>query len=525
MWNGIRESCEGWENKTYADKIKEWSVVYAQNNAVIDDTGIYTYEELYKRVRRVAGYFYEQGLRCGDRVVFQLYNSEIFLTSCFALFELGVIPVMMLPAHKEAELQKILITADPVAYIGTRNFMGTDYELIVQTVLEKENKKLSLFYDDELRREAENFNAFSLPEDREKPNYKDLAMLLLSGGTTNVPKLIGRTHGDYIYDNKMMAERCRLSADDNYLAVIPIAHNFSWGNPGVLGTLYSGGTVIMLDAPSPADILDYVEEYKVTFTSLVPSLLRMCIDYRNVDDSNALDSLKFVMVGGSVLERELAEQVEPVMGTKLMQIFGTAEGLNCSTSLDDDFETIVSCQGKAISPYDVIRIVDEDGNEVGDGQIGELITKGPYTITEYYKLGDDNKKYFTEDGFYKTGDRARIRKDGNIEILGRNNDQINRAGEKIMPVEVEDVIRNHPMITDCVVIGIKDRELGQKVCACIISETDLKVKELQSFLRERGMTEYKIPELVVRMDSWPLTAVNKIDRKKIKEQVEMNYGD
>lgn len=204
----------------------------------------------------------------------------------------------------------------------------------------------------------------------------------------------------------------------------------------------------------------------------MPSILKMCLEYRILDDGDDISSLQQVLVGGAMLPEETARQVDLVLGGKLIQVFGTAEGLICTNSMDDSYETRVSCQGQPISEYDEIKIIDSDGKEVAQGEIGELIVNGPYTIQEYYRLLD-NDKYFNEEGFYLSGDKVRKLEDGNLKVVGRVKEQINRAGEKIMPSELEELIIKHPDIMDCAVIGIEDEMLGNKICVYAVARKNI----------------------------------------------------
>jgi yersiniabactin salicyl-AMP ligase len=272
----------------------------------------------------------------------------------------------------------------------------------------------------------------------------------------------------------------------------------------------------MCDSPSPVDIFFLIEEHGVTFTGMVAPLVNLCLDYRVVDDSADLSSVQFLLIGGSMLQKSVAERVEPILGCKLVQIFGIAEGLTCKVDIDDPLEIRLTCQGKPISPYDEIRIVDADGNDVEQGDEGELITRGPYTIRSYYGPPEISAGRFTQDGYYRTGDRARITERDDLQILGRMSERINRAGEKIAPSEVEEILSSHPDIFDCAVIGVTDVDLGERICAFILSnETAPTLQSIREFLRSAGLAEYKLPDQLVPIVAWPLTYVGKPDRNRL----------
>ena len=194
---------------------------------------------------------------------------------------------------------------------------------------------------------------------------------------------------------------------------------------------------------------------------------------------------------------------------------GTAEGLICTNSMDDSYETRVSCQGQPISEYDEIKIIDSDGKEVAQGEIGELIVKGPYTIQEYYRLLD-NDKYFNEEGFYLSGDKVRKLEDGNLKVVGRVKEQINRAGEKIMPSELEELIIKHPDIMDCAVIGIEDEMLGNKICVYAVARKNISLLDIRKHLEEAGIAMFKLPDVLRLVKRIPVTAMKKVDKEALR---------
>lgn len=197
-----------------------------------------------------------------------------------------------------------------------------------------------------------------------------------------------------------------------------------------------------------------------------------------------------------------------------------AEGLVNYTRLDDPEELILYTQGKPISPDDEIRIVDEDDVPVAPGEIGHLLTRGPYTIQGYYKADEHNKKAFTKDGFYRTGDLVRLTKEGYLVVEGRAKDQINRGGEKVAAEELENHLLAHEGVYDAAVVSMPDAFLGERTCAYIIpKDTKLTLQDIRRFLRDRGVADYKIPDRVECVESFPMTAVGKVSKKALREKI------
>jgi len=346
-----------------------------------------------------------------------------------------------------------------------------------------------------------------------------VALFLLSGGTTGVPKLIPRTHDDYALNLRESARLCGFNADTSYLAALPAAHNFPLGCPGILGTLSAGGRVVMAPTPDADAALSLIERERVTATALVPALAIRWMESPQAGERD-LSSLKLLQVGGQRFQPEHAGLVGPRLGCTLQQVFGMAEGLLNYTRPDDPAEVIVETQGRPLLPQDELRIVDRDERDVAPGAAGELLTRGPYTIRGYFKAADHNARSFTPDGFYRTGDVVR-RSGENLIVEGRIKDLINRGGEKISAEEVESLILAHPSVMQAAVVAMPDRVLGERVCAFLVTRQGAGVApdELTRFLLGRGLAKFKVPERVETIGELPLTNVGKVNKKALRDML------
>ena len=512
------EYLESWEKCSLGEQLKRWSVRYADRIAVVDSEEKLTYAELDRKADQMAYSFCCNGISEGDHVIVQLPNRCSFVTVLFALIRVGAIPIMMLPAHREAEIEGIIKLARPTAYIVAEQYLGFCYTKMALSMKEKFSCLKTVFVDGE---EGNGYKSLLKLEYREielpKVDGYRTAVLLLSGGTTGVPKLIPRTHADYMYNARISAKRCKLSENDTYLAALPVAHNFPLCCPGLLGTLDVGGKVVLASTTSPDDILNAISEEKVTITALVPAVVGVCMEMMEYDDEYDISSLRILQVGGAVLEDSLADRIIREWPCKLMQVFGTAEGLLSFTSPDDEDTLVARCQGTPLSPADEVKIVDDNDEEVPDGVYGELLSRGPYTIDGYYMAEEANRISFTDDGFYRTGDKAMWTKEKRLRLGGRIKEQINRAGEKIMPSEIEGYLCQHPDIKEAAVVGVPDEVLGNRICALIIPREERKVDilEIHRFLKGKKLASYKFPDQVESLEFWPLTSVGKKKKKAL----------
>lgn len=509
-----------WEGMTLGEVLTFWSKKYSGRIALKEADRQMTYEELEKEAKVIAYGFQRRGFKKGDKVVLQIPNMIEFVTISFALFKLGIIPVLALPAQRKTEIKGIIEKSNAKGYVIKDKYLGFDYRNMANEILSELEIPLTVIVI------GENQEFLSYDELREGPelqnapeiNCTEVGLFLLSGGTTGVPKMIPRRHTDYLYVAKETASKCLMNESSVYLAALPVAHNFPLCCPGLLGTLSVGGSVITCNVTSPDEIIPLIEKEKVTMTSLVPAMGTMCIELLEMDDNYDLSSLKVIQVGGSVLDPYLAAKIEKVFNCKLQQVFGIAEGLICCTRLEDSDYVRHHTQGKPVSIYDEILIVDENGKEVPDGKYGELIVRGPYTIYGYYNLDEINKICISDDGYFKTGDKARRLSDGNIQVAGRLNEIINRGGEKITPSELEAFLLKNNVIEDVQVVGIEDKNLGERICVFILDSMErLTLNDIRNYLQGQGIAAFKLPDQLVYVDTWPLTNVGKIDRNQLRQ--------
>ena len=340
--------------------------------------------------------------------------------------------------------------------------------------------------------------------------------MLLSGGTTGLPKMIPRTHNDYVYNCRQSGAIAHFDAKTIFLAVLPMAHNYTLGCPGVLGTLAWGGTAVIAPDVTIETVARLIETERVTVVSAAVPLI---VNWLNAELPQHYDltSLRVLMNGGAKLAPELRRRVERRFGCTFQESFGTGEGLLNMTRLDDPDEVRFTSSGRPVSPADEIRIVDEHGTDVADGVVGELICRGPYTVRGYYNAPDATRAAFTSDGFYRMGDAVR-RIDGNLYLEGRLKDIINRGGEKISCEEVENHLLAHPKINNVCVVAMPDETYGEKACAFVIlaDGATLDLEEIKRFLLARNIAKFKLPERLEIVTEFPMSAAGKILRRELR---------
>lgn len=362
-----------WRGETFGGVLRERAAAHPDRIALVDpspERRTWTYRELDERADRLAAGFAARGISKGDRVVLHLPNVGEFFEVVFALFRIGALPVYALPAHRESEIGYFCSFTEAVAYVIPDKHAGFDHRVLASRVKERTPSLRHVFVVGD---PGEHTALAEVPCDPSGtlsgPEPHELAFLQLSGGTTGVPKLIPRTHDDYLYSLWGSNEICGVDADTRFLVVLPAAHNFPMSSPGWLGVLYAGGTSVLCPGPDPATAFPLVERERITMTGLVPPLALVWTE-AGPEAEHDLSSLELVLVGGAKYSEEAARRLSPALGCRLMQVFGMAEGLVNYTRLDDDEETVVTTQGLPISPDDEIRIVDDAGLDVREGSSG-----------------------------------------------------------------------------------------------------------------------------------------------------------
>ena len=354
---------------------------------------------------------------------------------------------------------------------------------------------------------------------RQRPDPADVSTMLLSGGTTSLSKLIPRTHNDYVYNARICSEVAGFSAETVFLAILPLGHNYNLACPGMLGVFHAGGTLVISRGTDPAEVFTTIERERVTTVAAVVPLITTWVT-GNLASQYDVSSLRVVQNGGARLAPELRARLRGEFECMPQEIYGTAEGLINMTRLTDADDLLLESSGAPVSDWDEIAVLDDRDCVVPDGEPGELVTRGPYTIRGYYNAPDINAQSFTGDGFYRMGDI--VRKRGRyVYTEGRRKDLINRGGEKISCDEIENLIFRLPLVKEVSLVAMSDPVFGEKACACVVLQPGarLSFEDLIAHLRAQQIASFKLPERLEVMDSFPISPAGKILKRELREIV------
>ncbi|MFO0987118.1 MAG: AMP-binding protein [Alphaproteobacteria bacterium] len=500
---------------------------HADRTALVGGGRRWTYRELDAITDRVAAALLRLGLKPLDRAIMQIGNVPEFFFAAYGCFKAGVVPVCTLAAHREAEIgylapftearvhfvQGNLAKFDLCAFAAQlRPKSGVAHVVATGGTRQPGVHALEALIDGidagEARRAVE---ALAI-------DPWNVAVFQLSGGTTGVPKVIPRFHNDYLYNSLAVAAWVGVTQDTVVYWPLPAVHN-----AGMVGfnlpTHLMGGTVCVTEDVDPDTFLSTIERERVTYTGGVLPVIVRAIERQRANPYDLSSVQRFIATdSGPMIERDL--------GVPAYHIFGMAEGLVMFTRPHDPPEVRAEMIGRPISELDEIRLARPGTDDpAAEGEDGEFCCRGPYTLHGYYKAPEHNKKAFTQDGMYRSGDLMRATRIGGrlyYKFVGRIKDNIDRGAEKISAEEVETHVGRHPAVASVAAIGMPDPAYGERVCVYLIlnpGQAAPTVAELGAFLGTQGLAKFKWPERIEVMENFPVTKVGKVSKALLRDDV------
>lgn len=520
-----------WLGMTWGDLFDKASDIYPDKIGLVDGTGSWTYSQLREKVDRLAISFIGMGVKPREWVLLQFPNWHEYILAFFAMQKIGALTLLLIPRHNQSEIDHLCSLTQPVAWVVPQRYGKTNYLPIIDDVCERNPQLTKIVLVradkngspyptlDELieRTELTPENLRVLAERRPDPD--EVSHIMPTGGTTGLPKASVRTHNCYIANVEYHSRVWEITSNDTLMVVTPVGHSMAmhWG---IGAAFLNFSKLILLDSTQPDDICQWIQKEKVTAIPTVPALVRRVLD---MEDRSRYDisSLKKLSVGGAPSTPDLVREVHEKLGCIFINGFGSSEGTNTATRPEDSIDVICNSVGRPACPYDIIKVINEAGNEIPPGAEGELVSKGPGIFTGYFRSQEENGQIFTPDGFFRTGDKAKRDEYGNITITGRIKDIINRGGEKISAIDIENRLSAHPEIQEVAVVGMPDKVLGERICAYVAMKPGaiLTFGDAISFLKAGGASVQQLPERIEFVGELPVTKVGKIDKKALREDI------
>jgi long-chain acyl-CoA synthetase len=447
-----------------------------------------THGELDERAGAFAAALAARGVARGDRVALYLQNVPEFVIATLAAWKTGAIVVPINPMLKEREVRTLVEDCTPALLVG----------------------------EPELAEFANAVGGQPPPDPGLGP--EDVAFLTYTSGTTGPPKGAMNTHGNVVFSSQTYRDWVGVTADDVILGVAPLFH--ITGLIAHMGVTLLTGASLVLSYRFDADVaLELIERHGVTFTT---GAITVFIALMNAGGERDTSTLRTIVSGGAPIPPATVEAFEERFGVYIHNIYGLTETTSPSHCVPIGTRAPVDPTSGALSvgvPVygTVVRVVDEQGEELPVGEIGELVTSGPQVVPGYWGKPEESE-HAIPGGRLHTGDVGFMNPDGWFYVVDRKKDQINASGFKVWPREVEDVLYEHPAVREAAVVGVPDAYRGETVKAFVSLRAGERADadELIAFCRER-MAAYKYPRLVEFVDELPKTASGKVLRRVLRD--------
>lgn len=458
----------------------------------------------------------------GARVCFLVPPGWDYVRWQWGIWRAGGLAVPMAVSHPPAELGYVLDDAKPDAVVVHPDFADRVAELTRERALRLIPTEAGPAPGSPTRSEPTDGPALpDVPESR-------AAMMLYTSGTTGRPKGVVTTHANIRAQVEALVLAWGWSRDDHILLHLPLHHVH--GIVNVLScALWSGARCEILPAFDAREVWERLARGELTLYMAVPTIYRRLMEAWDAADpgtqerwSGGAGACRLMVSGSAALPVPTLERWEEITGQRLLERYGMTEiGMGLSNPLNG--ERRPGHVGRPL-PGVELRLVDDDGTPVEAGEAGEIQVRGPAVFGEYWQRPEATAEAFTDDGWFRTGDRA-VERDGAFRILGRMSvDILKTGGEKVSALEIEDVLRSHPGVRDCAVVGVPDPDWGERVCGAVVPsrpQAPPEPESLRSFLKER-LAPYKVPKEIRLMEDLPRNAMGKVMKPAVRELFEAN---
>jgi cyclohexanecarboxylate-CoA ligase len=499
----------------------------ASRTAIVDGETRITYAELAQQVDAIAGALHDIGVRAGDVVSWQLPNWWELIPLHYGIMRAGGVSNPVLPIHRRNEVEFVLRQAETKVFVHPATFRGFDYRGMVADLAPQLPALEATFVvrgdaAGEGRAFAELLRGGPAPA--VERSATDPALLMYTSGTTSDPKGVVHPHATLVRETRGCLETWEVTEDDRAFMAAPVTH--------ITGLLYGihlpamvGGSVVLQDAWEPKRGLDLIERHRCTFTATAtPFLYGMTHD--DELERRDLSSLRWVGVGGADVPPSMVREGETLLGAKVARSYGSTEFPTASIAwTTDPLDSRAETDGRAYEGVE-LRVVDDTGVVLPTGERGELQARGPERFIGYL-VPPPGEEVFDSEGWFATGDLARLDEQGRVTIEGRKKDIILRGGENISVPEVENHLYQHPKIAEVSVVAMPDPVLGERACAFVVptGEEPPTLAELAEFLRSRGLAIQKVPERVEAIDELPKNSTGKVQKFKLRERIAAILAD
>lgn len=503
---------------------------FPEREAFVDPYKRLTWKQSVQQVNRLALSLLELGIKKDEVIFCQLPNWFEALLCRAACEKAGILALAAPMTMRHSEVENIIKRVNAVAAVVTGDFYGFDYyQMLVELQPSLPSLKHIIIAGEKvpegtiaLKEMVSRPVEEKYPEDcleKTRLSGYEICGINVTTGTTGFPKLIEVPENPWKLSGQIAVQKFWITPQDNMGEIIPIV-----GGPGFIFGWYAaalaGAKVVMLERFDPTAALELIEKERITIVVAVPTQMTLMVRHPDLHKYD-VSSVRAFCWAGSVLPYDVAKECEEKFQARITGCYGALD-MSCITisSVDDPSEVRWTSVGKAFLGTE-IKLVDDEGKEVPQGEVGEVTIRGPHCGSGYYLDPEMTRQTWDADGWGKLGDLGRFDADYNLTIVGRKKDIIIRGGQNIYPGEIESILVTHPKITNVAIVPIPDPVMGEKACACVILKPEEKFtfEEMITFLEERKMARYKLPEYLEVVDSFPLLADQKVDKRKLSSSI------
>lgn len=528
-----------WTDENFTDILRAQAEARPDKVFVTDGTFALTFSELFAASQRLALGMYRRGLRPGDRVAVQLPNWTSFVVVAAALARLGVVMVPIMPIYRHDEVAHVIGDANVRMAIAPAEFKGFDYvsmfddirrdsdsltEIVAVRAEESARSALldrgidvleDLYVGDAGADQVDDELAFTAHPD-------DPYVIVYTSGTTSRPKGCLHTFNTYASGARALTVAFGHTEDDVQFGPSPITHTTGLVTSVLMPMMVGAATHIMAEW-NPARGLVEIQKFGCTAAVTATTFLQTLMAEAERTPTADLSSLRVWTCAGSPIPAAVVENATAKLPhARILSLYGRSENLSTTTcTVSDSPERSITSDGAAL-PGAEVKIVDPEGNEVPRGTEGDIAYRGPSHMIEYLNRPEETDDIFTAEGFSRSGDLGTMDADGFVRVTGRTKDIVIRGGMNISVREVEDSLVGHPDIEALAVVGMPDANLGEKVCCYVVAKKGHgvpTVEQLRTYLTRNGIAIQKTPELVVAIESLPMTATGKIQKHLLRKEI------
>lgn len=485
-----------------------------------------TYGELEYQVGRFANALQELGVKKGDHIALLLGNTPHFIISLYASMRIGATCIPINPTYTADEISFILDNGDvklvvaldmllPLVEAGVKMLPRIENYIICETTPDLPEKMAAL--SDEAKVKTKLFMQVLASSSKSAEVVQveddDTAIILYTSGTTGHPKGAMLTHKNLFSNARDIGDYLKISSEDRVIATLPVFHVFAL-SVVINAPLTKGATILLIPRFSPQLVFEAAKQYKATVFAGVPTMFNFLYQYEE-GDVTAFENLRLAISGGASMPVSLLFNFEEKFNVRISEGYGLSEASPVTCFNPIDRERKPGSIGQSIVNVEN-KVVNELGDEVPVGEVGELIVRGPNVMKGYYKLPEETA-IAIRDGWLYTGDLAKMDEEGYFYIVDRKKDMIIVGGYNVYPREVEEVLYSHKNVVEAAVLGFPDPNFGEAVHAFVVlKEKNTTPEELKEYCAKH-LAKYKVPSVIEILDVLPKNSTGKILRRSLKE--------